>query len=34
VNAKDKKGNTALSLADKKGYTEIVNLLKSAGAKE
>ena len=34
VNAKDNYGNTALILAAAKGHTEIVDLLKSAGAKD
>ena len=34
VNAKEKEGWTALMLAAEKGHTEIVQLLKQAGAKE
>jgi uncharacterized protein len=34
VNEKDNKGITALMRAKQKGYTEIINLLKKAGAKE
>ena len=34
VNAKDKKGWTALKLATHQGHKEIVELLKSYGAKE
>jgi ankyrin repeat protein len=33
VNAKNNTGDTALSLAKKGGYDDIVNLLKEAGAK-
>ena len=34
VNAKDNDGKTALMLADENGHTEMVELLKKAGAKE
>ena len=34
VNAKNKRGDTPLSLAQKYNHVEIINLLKSAGAKE
>ena len=34
VNAKDNEGKTALMYATEQGYTEIVQLLKQAGAKE
>lgn len=34
INAVDNMGNTALSLAKKAGYTEIVQLLLDAGATE
>ena len=34
VNAKNKDGASALSLAKKQGHKEIVELLKKAGAKE
>jgi ankyrin repeat protein len=34
INLRDKIGNTALMLAEFNGHTEIVNLLKKAGAKE
>jgi len=34
VNVKDKDGMTALMYASEEGYTEIVSLLKNAGAKE
>jgi ankyrin repeat protein len=34
VNIKNKKGLTALKYATEKGHTEIVELLKQAGAKE
>jgi ankyrin repeat protein len=34
VNAKTKGGGTALMMAEKYGLTEIVQLLKQAGAKE
>jgi len=34
VNAKDKDGGTALKFADSRGYTEIVEILKQAGARE
>ena len=34
LNAKDKEGKTALMYAKEKNHTEIVHLLKKAGAKE
>lgn len=34
VNAKNKSGRAALMYASEKGYTEIVKILKAAGAKE
>ena len=34
INAKDNDGSTALKLASEKGYTDIIKLLKQAGAKE
>jgi len=34
VNAKDKKGETALIKVEKRGHEEIVQLLKEAGVKE
>lgn len=34
VNAKDKDGKTALMLISNLGYTDIVSLLKNAGAKK
>jgi ankyrin repeat protein len=34
VNTKDKDGETSLSLAEEKGYSQIVQILKQAGAKK
>jgi len=34
VSAKDNDGSTALMIAEEAGHTEIVELLKKAGAKE
>jgi ankyrin repeat protein len=34
MNAKDEDGDTALMCAEEKGHTEIVEILKQAGARE
>ena len=34
VNAKDNRGKTALMRASQRGHTEVVSLLKNAGAEE
>jgi ankyrin repeat protein len=34
INLKDANGDTALKLAEKNNYNEIIKLLKEAGAKE